>query len=883
MTDSNSVSLQFKNSVTGSTKLQRYEQQLKDIKTALDAIPKNVYFSSDATKQIETTNKLLINLNKNMSSFKRSTTSALGNMKKDVTEGANSLKKLSGGVKDTRDNFKNLKDTIKFGSIVKGTYELVKKMSSFTSVSADYVENLNLMNVAFHRTKDSMEETALAGERLVNTLSDMYGLDESSLTRTVGLFKQLSNAMGVSDEVGNKLTQTLTQMSIDVSSLYNVSFERATSVLQSSLAGQTKPIRGLAGADITEPTLQVTLDTYGIDRTVRDLSYVEKRLIIVTSLIEQLEESQNDYGKTIESVSNQMRVFNEQTQRLTRAIGNVFLPILQKILPFINGVIMVITELINLFAELIGFDESMLAGFAESNESVLDMEDGLKGADDNAKKLKQTLRSFDKLNVITTPTDTGAGAGGAGGIDQSVLDAFNKASDKYAERLETIKMKATEIRDSIMEWLGFTKVVDEETGKVSFKFDHITDGTVLGALIVGGTIFSGVKKVLGFFTSIGNLLTPGKGAVAKNTLSWGKLLNGTLIIGSLCVIAEAWGDIYSDVKNMRKESEKMIEATLNHKKELIFTQDITQVLHDLEINRNNAAATLRDHLDKNLTISKNQVKSSELSLERIMQILDAEDTTLKTKTDALSNIKDQYYWNEKVIEKLEDQGKDTTELVKINDKYKEALGKVAEKIDTTEDGWKRVLKQAGFNKTEIESIGIEIGKLNKKEVLTTNFDNLKTVTGDIFTGLKNITGKTWSSTLKLKANTSTFVDNLVNFFEKLKGDKNLSLISSSVTGAISSLKTMFQRKKDGMAFVPNDYYGPVYLDYGERVLTKEENEAYSRGITNNISNVSNVSNPNTVVSPTIVVKVGDEELARKVLTNLQDMATANGQVIEIGG
>ena len=67
---------------------------------------------------------------------------------------------------------------------------------------------------------------------------------------------------------------------------------------------QTKPIRGLAGADITETTLQLTLDTYGIDETVRELSYVEKRLLIVTSLMDQLKESQNDYGRTINCGTN---------------------------------------------------------------------------------------------------------------------------------------------------------------------------------------------------------------------------------------------------------------------------------------------------------------------------------------------------------------------------------------------------------------------------------------------------------------------------------------------------------------------------------------------------------------------------------------------------
>ena len=66
-------------------------------------------------------------------------------------------------------------------------------------------------------------------------------------------------------------------------------------------------------------------------------------------------------------------------------------------------------------------------------------------------------------------------------------------------------MKATKIRDNVMEWLGFTKQIDEETGDVSFKFDHITSGTVLGALAVGGIIYSGVKGIANFLKRIGLL------------------------------------------------------------------------------------------------------------------------------------------------------------------------------------------------------------------------------------------------------------------------------------------------------------------------------------------------------------------------------------------
>ena len=61
---------------------------------------------------------------------------------------------------------------------------------------------------------------------------------------------------------------------------------------------QTKPIRTF-GADITETSLQQTLLNNGIDTFVRNLSFAEKRLVIVTAILNQTKESQNDWARTI--------------------------------------------------------------------------------------------------------------------------------------------------------------------------------------------------------------------------------------------------------------------------------------------------------------------------------------------------------------------------------------------------------------------------------------------------------------------------------------------------------------------------------------------------------------------------------------------------------
>lgn len=279
---------------------------------------------------------------------------------------------------------------------------------------------------------------------------------------------------------------------------------------------QTKPIRTF-GADITETSLQQTLLNNGIDTFVRNLSFAEKRLVIVTAILNQTKESQNDWARTIESIANQMRVMDEQISRLGRAIGNVFMPILKTILPYLNAFLMVLVEVINWFAILIGYDPKEFDFFGETDKSVNDLADGLANANKQAEKLRSGLRGFDKLNVITSPSDSTSGGGAGTSIDPEILEMFNKTTDEYLNSLINVEMKATRIRDRIMDWLGFTKQIDPITGKVSFKYGGIektlknfaksfSDMTTTGKILVSLGLYVAGKNLITIITKLSKLL-----------------------------------------------------------------------------------------------------------------------------------------------------------------------------------------------------------------------------------------------------------------------------------------------------------------------------------------------------------------------------------------
>jgi len=480
MNNQTDISLKFNNKITNLQSLEKYEKRLESLRKTMQDFPQGV----------------------NLGSFSN--------------EVANNSEKMARA-------FNN----IKFGAIVIALKKISNITGKLISQSSSYLENVNLYQVAFNGLYQE-------ADHFVNKMSEMYGLDESWGTRTVGIFRQLANAMGLAREEADNLSYLMTQMSVDISSLFNVDVDRASQILQSALAGQTRPIRSVTGADITMNTLQTTLDQLGIDRQISQLSFAEKRLIIIVSLTKQLTQATGDWGRTLESPANQTRILSEQWDRLTRAFGNVLLPIVAKILPYINGILMALTEIFNILASLVGYNMDDFDYFTGIADSVLDLEEGLDGAEESTKKLKQGLRGFDKLNVISTPSSSGSGAGGVGGISGDILNAYSLAYDEYMKKLDKVKMKATEIRDSILEWLGFTKELNPITGKVEWKYQGIKTtlknvwewfkkltplGKTLAGIIAG--LFS--VKTIGLITkfvsalgktglagTLGNILSPMK-------------------------------------------------------------------------------------------------------------------------------------------------------------------------------------------------------------------------------------------------------------------------------------------------------------------------------------------------------------------------------------
>lgn len=300
--------------------------------------------------------------------------------------------------------------------------------------SNKYQEDLNLFTVALGQYADEAKEYA-------EYVSDIMGIDPAQWLRNQGIFNTLLTGFGDTAERAQLMSQNLTQLGYDLSSYANIPIEEAMLKLQSGISGELEPLRRL-GYDLSQAKLQQTALNLGIKESVANMTQAEKAELRYYAIMTQVTTAQGDMARTLEAPANQLRILQAQLTQAARAIGNIFIPALNAILPYAIAVVQVIREIANALANLAGFKltEVDYSGVNIAAVGAGSLADNLDDAAGAAKKLKQYTAGFDELNVFApnTGSGSGAGAGGAGGFDFD-LPTYDFLGDAVQTRIGEIK------------------------------------------------------------------------------------------------------------------------------------------------------------------------------------------------------------------------------------------------------------------------------------------------------------------------------------------------------------------------------------------------------------------------------------------------------------
>ena len=300
--------------------------------------------------------------------------------------------------------------------------------------SNKYQEDLNLFTVA-------LGQYAAEAQNYAEKVSDVMGIDPAQWLRNQGVFNTLLTGFGDTAERAQLMSQNLTQLGYDISSFFNISIEDAMQKLQSGISGELEPLRRL-GYDLSQARLEQTALNLGIKESVANMTQAEKAELRYYAIMTQVTTAQGDMARTLEAPANQLRILQAQLTQAARAIGNIFIPALNAILPYAIAVVQVIREIANALANLAGFKltEVDYSGVNTAAVGAGSLANNLDDAAGAAKKLKQYTAGFDELNVFApnTGSGSGAGAGGAGGFDFD-LPTYDFLGDAVQTRIGEIK------------------------------------------------------------------------------------------------------------------------------------------------------------------------------------------------------------------------------------------------------------------------------------------------------------------------------------------------------------------------------------------------------------------------------------------------------------
>lgn len=300
--------------------------------------------------------------------------------------------------------------------------------------SNKYQEDLNLFTVA-------LGQYAAEAQNYAEKVSDVMGIDPAQWLRNQGVFNTLLTGFGDTADRAQLMSQNLTQLGYDISSFFNISIEDAMQKLQSGISGELEPLRRL-GYDLSQARLEQTALNLGVKESVANMTQAEKAELRYYAIMTQVTTAQGDMARTLEAPANQLRILQAQLTQAARAIGNIFIPALNAILPYAIAVVQVIREIANALANLAGFKltEVDYSGVNSAAVGAGALADNLDDAAGAAKKLKQYTAGFDELNVFApnTGSGSGAGAGGAGGFDFD-LPTYDFLGDAVQTRIGEIQ------------------------------------------------------------------------------------------------------------------------------------------------------------------------------------------------------------------------------------------------------------------------------------------------------------------------------------------------------------------------------------------------------------------------------------------------------------
>jgi DNA repair exonuclease SbcCD ATPase subunit len=380
-------------------------------------------------------------------------------------------------------------------------------------ISSDYVEEYNYFQKAIDKIAqenkgnykkygydnaksyaDSFEDrlTTLTGKmtgykpdkngNLIDTDTASLGLDITQVTNFEAQIAQMTNSVGMMGEASIATSKAMTMLAGDMSSLTNMPLDTVMKNFSSGLSGAAMAVKKY-GMDISVAALQETALGLGVKKNVSDMTQAEKEYLRVITMLQQSKVAWGDLADTINQPANQFRMLKSNIKQCGLMLSRLFMPVIQKVLPWLNAMAMAVKDLMKHIGDLFGlkFDSSLGSTGSDTSDTYDDVSDSADNAADSIndaadaqKKFNKQLQGFDKLNNLTTnetsKKDSDKDKNGTGNVSGVLSDALINAVEDYEKRWNKAFKSMTSDADNLKEKIEKLFTTAWDTG----------DGTEIG-------------------------------------------------------------------------------------------------------------------------------------------------------------------------------------------------------------------------------------------------------------------------------------------------------------------------------------------------------------------------------------------------------------------
>lgn len=470
------------------------------------------------------------------------------------------------GLKDTTNTIKSsgIENSLKkIGKLAVAAFS-VKAIVNFgkecIDLGSDLTEVQNVVDVTFGSLNTEVNNFA------ENAITQ-FGLGQTVTKKYVGTFGAMAKAFNFSNKEALAMSETLTGLTGDIASFYNLSSDEAYTKLKSVFTGETETLKDL-GVVMTQNALDQYALANGYGKTTSKMTEQEKVALRYKFVLDKLNIANGDFARTSDSWANQTRVLSLRFNELKATLGQGFINIFT---PIIKGINMVLSKLQVLANAFKSFTEMIFgnAGGDDSTSTVSDLvsdaskaSDAVSGIGDSAKKSAKDLKSlasFDTAQILKKDdSDSSSNGSGAGGkIDTSglnltdslkkqtsnigkifsdinfepLINSFNKVKEAAQPLITTIKDGLKWLYDNVLVPLAKWTIQDLLPAFLNL---------IAGALTVLNPLITAFKPIFQWFWN--NFLEP----IAKWT--------GGMIVDTLNLLA----DVLTKIGNWMSNNQSIV-------------------------------------------------------------------------------------------------------------------------------------------------------------------------------------------------------------------------------------------------------------------------------------------------------------------------------------